>query len=229
MPELPTIDNIGACVFDAYGTLFDVASAADRCGDALGANAAPLAELWRSKQLQYTWLRSLMGEWVDFWQVTGDGLDYALATLGIEDEALRRRLMELYLTLDAYGEVKGVLKALKSAGYKTAILSNGSRQMISAATHSASISDLLDAELSVDEVKVYKPHASVYQMAVDHLGTEAGKICFISANGWDVAGAANFGFKVVWLNRSGQQPERIPGKYLAEISTLNELPALLKL
>ncbi|MDH5748655.1 MAG: haloacid dehalogenase type II [Rhodospirillales bacterium] len=229
MSNTSALDNIGACVFDAYGTLFDVTSAAARCSDVLGDKASPLADIWRTKQLQYTWLRSLMGEWADFWQVTGDGLDHALSALDIDDAALRARLMDLYMTLDAYPEVISTLRILKSGNYKTAILSNGSQEMISAASRSASLTGLLDALISVDDVKIYKPHPSVYQMAVDRLGMAADKICFMSSNGWDVAGAANFGFKVVWVNRFGQKPERIPGKYLVEISTLNELPPLLGL
>ncbi len=228
MATTPALDDIGACVFDAYGTLFDVAAAAARCRDALGDKAGPLAALWRTKQLEYTWLRSLMGEYVDFWRVTGDGLDYAMATLGIGDD-VRARLMDLYMRLDAYGEVKDVLGGLKAAGIKTAILSNGAPSMLEAAVESAGIADLLDDVLSVDSIGVYKPHPRVYQLAVDGLGLPAGRICFMSSNAWDVSGAANFGFRVVWVNRFGQQPERLPGAHAHEISTLAELPALLGL
>ena len=228
MDTTPALDDIGACVFDAYGTLFDVAAAAARCRDDLGDKAAPLAALWRTKQLEYTWLRSLMDEYVDFWQVTGDGLDYAMATLGIGDD-LRPRLMDLYMRLDAYGEVKDVLSGLKAADIKTAILSNGAPSMLEAAVKNAGIDDLLDDVLSVDSIGIYKPHPRVYQMAVDGLDVPAGRICFMSSNAWDVAGAANFGFRVVWVNRFGQQRERLPGAYEHEISTLAELPALLGL
>ena len=228
MDTTPALDDIGACVFDAYGTLFDVAAAAARCGDDLGDKAGPLAVLWRTKQLEYTWLRSLMGEYVDFWQVTGDGLDYAMATLGISGD-LRPRLMDLYMRLDAYGEVKDVLGGLKAADIKTAILSNGAPSMLEAAVKNAGIDDLLDDVLSVDSIGVYKPHPRVYQLAVDGLGVAAGRICFMSSNAWDVAGAANFGFRVVWVNRFGQQRERLPGAYEHEISTLAELPAVLGL
>ncbi len=228
MAATPALNDIGACVFDAYGTLFDVAAAAARCRDALGDKAGPLAALWRTKQLEYTWLRSLMGEYVDFWRVTGDGLEYAMATLGIGDD-VRARLMDLYKRLDAYGEVKDVLGGLKAAGIKTAILSNGAPSMLKAAVESAGIADLLDDVLSVDSIGVYKPHPSVYQLAVDGLGLPAGRICFMSSNAWDVAGAANFGFRVVWVNRFGQQRERLPGAHEHEISTLAELPAVLGL
>jgi 2-haloacid dehalogenase len=223
------IEDIGACVFDAYGTLFDVAAAAAQCRDALGDKADELSAIWRTRQLEYTWLRSLMQEYVEFWQVTGDGLDYALAALGIEDDALRQRLMDIYMRLDAYPEVKDVLAALKGGGIKTAILSNGSPKMLSSAVENADITDLLDDVFSVDSIAIYKPHPSVYQLAVDGLGVETGKICFMSSNGWDAAAGANFGYRVVWVNRFGQPQERIPGDHEQEIKTLKDLPPLLGL
>ncbi|MAF96505.1 MAG: haloacid dehalogenase type II [Rhodospirillaceae bacterium] len=223
------IEDIGACVFDAYGTLFDVAAAAARCRDALGDKADELSAIWRTRQLEYTWLRSLMQEYVEFRQVTGDGLDYALAALGIEDDALRQRLMDIYMRLDAYPEVKDVLTALKSGAIKTAILSNGSPEMLSSAVDNAEIGDLLDDVFSVDSIGVYKPHPSVYQMAVDGLGVDAGRICFMSSNAWDAAAGANFGYRVVWVNRFGQPQERIPGNPEHEVKTLEALPPLLGL
>ena len=223
------IEDIGACVFDAYGTLFDVAAAAARCKDDLGDKAAELTAIWRTRQLEYTWLRSLMQEYVEFWKVTGDGLDYAMAALGIEDGALREKLMDIYMRLDAYPEVKDVLAALKGGGIKTAILSNGTPKMLAAAVDNAEIADLLDDVFSVDSIGIYKPHPSVYQMAVDGLGVEAGKICFMSSNAWDAAAAANFGFRVVWVNRFGQPQERIPGQPEHEVKTLQDLPPLLGL
>lgn len=227
---MTTIDGIKACVFDAYGTLFDVAAAARRMEERLGDKTEPLAALWRTKQLEYTWLRSLMGTpYRDFWDLTGDALDYAMASLGIEDEAVRGRLMDLYLQLDAYPESKGVLGSLKEAGLKTAILSNGSSGMLSSAVTAAALCHELDLVLSVDEVDVYKPHPDVYQMAVDHLDVAPGAIAFLSSNAWDVAGAAYFGFKVVWVNRFGQPPERLPGKPVAEVTDLTGLPPLLGL
>ncbi len=223
------IEDIGACVFDAYGTLFDVAAAAARCKDALGDKAEALTALWRTRQLEYSWLRSLMQEYVEFWQLTGDGLDYAMATLGIEDSALRERLMDIYMRLDAYPEVKDVLTTVKEGGLKTAILSNGSPKMLNAAIENADIDSVLDDCFSVDSIGVYKPHPSVYQMAVDGLDVEAGRICFMSSNAWDAAAAANFGFRVVWVNRFSQPQERIPGQHEHEITTLEALPALLGL
>ncbi len=225
----PAFADIGACVFDAYGTLFDVHSAVGRSGGALGDKAGPVSALWRQKQLEYTWLRSLMGAYVDFWQVTGEGLDHALAANGVADGALRQRLMDLYLNLDAYPDVPDALDALRAGGKKSAILSNGAPNMLRAAVESADLGGRLDAALSVDELRVFKPDPRVYQLAVDRLGVEAGRICFVSTNGWDAAGAAYFGFQVAWLNRFGQQPERLPGVPAATIETLAELPDLLGL
>ncbi len=219
--------DVKACVFDAYGTCFDVAAAAAHCKDDLGDNWEPLAEIWRTKQLNYTWLRSLMNEYKDFWQVTEDALDFALDTLAISDQSLRNKLLALYEELDAYAEVPDVLKDLKGQGITTAILSNGSEKMLASAVHGAGIADLLDDVISVNSLKVYKPHPSVYQLGVDELGVEKERICFMSSNAWDVAGAANFGFQVVWVNRFGQSVERLPGKPVHTISDLSELPPLL--
>ena len=155
------LTGIRACVFDAYGTLFDVNSAAARERDALGDQWQPLAELWRAKQLQYTWLRSLANRHADFWQVTGDALDFAMASLKLDDPALRDRLMQLYLHLNAYPEVGETLTRLRTGGMKLAILSNGSPRMLSSAVANAGIAPLLDAVLSVEDAGTYKPHPAV--------------------------------------------------------------------
>lgn len=218
--------DIGACVFDAYGTLLDVHSAVARGGEALGAQAQAVSALWRQKQVEYTWLRSLMGAHDDFRQVTQDSLDYALAAHGVDDAELRARLLSLYLTLDAYPDVKPCLESLRRAALTTAILSNGSPDMLSSAIATAGIETLLDAVLSVEEVGVFKPEPRVYQLAVERLQVPAARICFVSANAWDVAGAAFFGFPVVWLNRFSQIPERLPGAPSAVIASLDELPGL---
>ena len=220
------LPGIRACVFDAYGTLFDYASAAAKCRDALGDRFAPLAALWRDKQLQYTWLRGLQGRHADFWQVTGDALDYTLETMGIRDAVLRERLMAAYLQLDVFPEVPDTLAALRRAGIRTAILSNGAPGMLSAAVNNARIGDLLDAVLSVEEVGVFKPHPSVYQLAVDRLGVPPAEIAFQSSNAWDAYAASAFGMRVVWCNRYDQIPERLPGAPDRVIRTLAELPAL---
>jgi 2-haloacid dehalogenase len=224
------MQNIDACVFDAYGTLFDVAAAAAHCEDELGENAAALSALWRTKQLEYTWLRSLMNEYVDFWQITGDGLDYALETLGLDgDAALRDKLLNLYMKLDCFPEVPNVLKVLNAGGLKCAILSNGSPKMLNSAIENAGIPEQLVNSYSVDQLGIYKPSPRVYQMAVDDLGVSAEKISFMSSNAWDAAAAANFGFRVVWVNRFCQKRERLPGLSEHEIETLSDLPELLGL
>jgi 2-haloacid dehalogenase len=223
------LDGIGACVFDAYGTLFDVNAAAQHCAGELGDKWQPLAELWRGRQLQYTWLRSLMENYADFWQVTGDALEFAMEALELDDSDLRRRLMDLYLQLDAYPEVAGVLQQLRDGGMKTAILSNGSPKMLSAAVDNAGIGPSLDAVISVDQIKVYKTAPAVYQLAVDQLGVAASDICFQSSNAWDAHAASNFGFRVVWVNRFGQARERLPGNPDVVLENLAGLPALVGL
>ena len=221
------MQGVKACVFDAYGTLFDFAAAARGCRDVLGEDIDRLTALWRDKQLQYTWLRAVQGRHADFWQVTGDALDFALETLAIGKPAIRDRLMTLYLTLDAFPEVPGVLKQLQAAGMRTAILSNGSPRMLDAAVKGAKLEGLLDAVLSVEEVGVYKPHPKVYQLAVDRLGVPAAAISFQSSNAWDAYAASAFGMQVVWCNRYGQRRERLPGSPDREVKSLTELPALI--
>ncbi|WP_300304207.1 haloacid dehalogenase type II [Ferrovibrio sp.] len=222
------LTGIRACVFDAYGTLFDVNSAARAMQDRLGETWPALADTWRTKQLQYTWLRGLAGRHADFWQVTGDALDFALQTHGFDDAGLRHDLMQLYLRLNAFPEVADTLRALKASGFKLAILSNGTPAMLQAAVENAAIAEVMDAILSVEEVGVYKPHPSVYQLAVDRLGVHGSEICFLSSNGWDAYSAKAFGFRVLWCNRYGQPPERIPEAPDAQIRSLAELPPLLK-
>lgn len=221
------LSTVDACVFDAYGTLFDVGSAAKRCADVLGAKADALAAQWRTSQLHYTWLRSLMGRHADFWQVTGDALDFTMDALGIADAALKKRLMGLYLELSAYPDAAAALAALCRAKRPAAILSNGTPKMLAAAVRSAGLDALIDPILSVEEVGVYKPHPRVYQLAVDRLGIKPDRIGFISSNGWDVAGASAFGFKAIWVNRASARTERLPAKPVAQITRLDELPALL--
>jgi len=207
------LTGIRACVFDAYGTLFDFASAAAGCSDVLGEKAGPLTALWRDKQLQYSWLRGLQGRYVSFWEVTGDALDFALETLGLPAEGpLRERLMDLYRTL---------------GGFATAILSNGSPDMLASAVEGAGLAGAFDAVISVDEVGSFKPDRRVYQRAVDRLGVPAEAIAFQSSNAWDAHAASAFGMRVVWCNRYGQRRERLPGAPDHEIRSLAELPALL--
>ncbi len=222
-------DSIEACVFDAYGTLFDVHSAAARLRGRLGEQADSVSSLWRDKQLQYTWLRSLMERHADFWQVTGDALDYALEAHGIADDALRADLMAAYRALDAYPEVPEVLEQIMTAGLKTAILSNGAPAMLASAVESSGLGAGLDAVLSVEELGIYKPSPRVYQLAVDRLGVPPERISFQSSNPWDAAGAKSFGFAVAWIDRFGGRLERLALAPDARLDDLAGLPPLLGL
>jgi 2-haloacid dehalogenase len=221
--------GVRACVFDAYGTLFDVHSVVGRLRDRIGPKADELSQLWRIKQLEYTWLRALMGRHADFWQVTGDALDHACARLGVDPAPVREPLMQAYLALDAYPEVPAVLQRLRRGGIGLAILSNGEPKMLAAAARSAGIDRLLDAILSVEEVGVYKPHPKVYQLALDRLGVRAGEVAFMSSNAWDVHGAACFGLRPVWINRLGAPRERLPEGPEHELRDLSGLAALIGL
>jgi 2-haloacid dehalogenase len=221
-----TLHDIDACVFDAYGTLFDFNSAASAAKDELGGDWQRLSDLWRLKQLQYTWLRGLAQHHADFWQVTGDALDFALATLKIERPGLRQRLMNLYLQLSTYPEVPAMLRELKGRGMKLAILSNGTPPMLAAVVRNSGLEEVFDAVLSVEEVGVYKPHPSVYGLAAQRLQIAPARICFLSSNAWDAYSAKAFGFQVVWCNRFGQAAERIPAKPDGEITDLSALPGI---
>ncbi len=216
--------GLRAVVFDAYGTLFDVSSAAERTRDLLGEKAAPLSELWRQKQLQYTWLRALMGKHADFWQVTGDALDYSLDALRIATPDLRRRLMEAYERSGPYHDAREALIRLKAAHLKIAILSNGAPRMLAVAVRSAGLDDLVDEILSVEAVGIYKPHPSVYKLAVDRLAVWPAELGFVSANGWDAWGAKAAGLRVAWCNRSGLPRERLGEPPDIELTTLADLP-----
>jgi len=218
-----------AAVFDAYGTLLDVASAAGQARDVLGDRWQPLSDLWRRKQLEYTWLRSLMGRHADFWQVTGEALDFALEALRVSEPGLRQRLMDAYARLDAYQDAAPALTALRARGLKLAILSNGSPRMLAQAARSARLDGLLDHVISVEDVGIYKPHPSVYRLACDKLAVWPAEIVFVSANGWDAWGAKAAGLRVAWCNRAGQPKERLTEPPDVEVRTLSELPGLLGL
>lgn len=221
------LSGIKAIAFDAYGTLFDVHAPAARLAKEIGPAANAVSDLWRQKQLQYTWLRSLMGAYADFWQVTQDALDYALEAHGISDAYLRERLLSLYRQLEAYDDAASTLSTLRERGIATAILSNGDPQMLEAAISNAGLGGHLDRVLSVDAVGIYKPDPRTYQLAVDSFGVAANEIGFVSANAWDVAGGAWFGLAVCHLNRFVQPAEHLPAKPLAVINGLSELPDLL--
>jgi 2-haloacid dehalogenase len=223
---------ITTCVFDAYGTLFDVAAAARQAaaepgGEKLAQIWPQLAEDWRAKQLQYSWLRAVTGEHTDFWRVTQDGLDWALELRGLSDDAaLRERLLSLYWQLQAYPEVPGMLRALKAAGMNTAILSNGSPDMLQGAVQSASLADVLDDVLSVESVGVFKPAPQVYDMVLQRFGVAKHHVLFVSSNGWDAAAAASYGFVTAWVNRAGLPVDRLPGQPNFVLQDLSAIPTL---
>lgn len=216
--------QFGVYVFDAYGTLFDVSGPARRLADRLGGKAGEVSRTWRDKQIQYLLLRSLQGTFEPFDKVTADALDYALEAHDVQpDDDLRGQLLAEYRTIEAYPRAKSTLEALKAAGRRTAILSNGSPDMLSEAVNSAGLSDVLDDVISVDAVGVNKPHPSVYQLVEDVTGTPPNQVVFVSSNGWDAYGAANFGFNVAWLTRLPQPEERLPGEPRWSINCLKEL------
>ncbi len=213
--------SVRHAVFDAYGTLFDVHSAASRYQVRLGEQAEAVSTIWRTKQLEYTWLRSLMQCYVDFWIVTQDALDYALDSKGIDDNSLRKDLLRAYHELACYPEVPDTLSNIKQMGLGTAILSNGSPEMLEAGVSKSNLGKVLDSIISVDTIKVFKPSPKVYQLATDQLGCNPEEILFFSSNAWDVSGAATFGFKTVWVNRFAQAMERLPGTPVLEINSLD--------
>jgi 2-haloacid dehalogenase len=216
-----------ACVFDAYGTLFDVGSVVGRHQARLGASAQRVSMLWRQKQLEYTWLRSLMGRYADFLTVTREALLYSLGACGIDDATLAEALLAGYWTPEAYPEVDEALGTLHENGLRLAVLSNGSPPMLEAAVKAARLDRFFEALLSVDAVSVYKPDPRVYRMATQHFVAAPSDLAFVSANAWDVAGASTFGLRAFWVNRMAQQAEPLPGAPEAEIPSLGVLPQLL--
>lgn len=218
---------VTACVFDAYGTLFDVHSAVRRHADRLGAAGAAVSQLWRTKQLEYTWLRTLMGRYADFATVTADALDVALAAHAVSDAALRADLLRAYQELDPYPEVIEVLHALRQHGVACSILSNGTEAMLTAAVAAAGVEGLIDRVISVDPLGVYKPDPRVYRHAVDLLGRPVREILFVSANSWDAIGAANGGLQTAWINRTGQEPDHLGRDADHQLPDLRGLVALL--
>ncbi len=218
---------LAAMLFDAYGTLFDLGSALREVETDLGGQGQALGELWRRKQLEYSWLRSLMGRHADFARVTADGLDYAMDALDLADRDLRRRLLGAYRSLRPYPEVPDVLGALRKARVRTAIVSNGEPGMLRDAIESAGLGDLLDAVLSVESVGVFKPDPRVYRHAVEALELPLEQVGFVSSNGWDAHGAASFGLRTFWVNRAGLPRERLPGDLHHVLSDLRPLPGLM--
>ncbi len=223
---------ITTCIFDAYGTLFDVAAAARQAAaepgfEALADTWPQVANNWRLKQLQYTWLRAVTDAHTDFWDVTQDGLDWALEASNLQGDArLRQRLLDLYWELQAYPEVPDMLAALKTGGMNTAILSNGSLPMLDGAVQSAGIGAVLDDVLSVESVGVFKPHARVYDLVQDRFGCAKDEVLFVSSNGWDAAGASGYGFVTAWVNRAGEPMDRLPWTPAHVLSDLTTIPQL---
>jgi 2-haloacid dehalogenase len=219
------MNQVKAFVFDAYGTLFDVRSVLTRCEEAFAGHGAQVTTLWRTKQLEYTWLRSLMGRYEDFWQVTRDGLVHACRSLGLDCPAEKiERLMRAYLSLSPFADVPAALDSL--GGIPLAILSNGSPAMLNAVVHNAGFADRFQHVLSVDAVRIYKPSPAVYQLAETHLGIPRGQIGFVSSNSWDIAGAKAFGLQTYWLNRQNAPVELLGAEPDYIVGTATELAAL---
>ncbi|GGB50420.1 haloacid dehalogenase [Roseibium aquae] len=215
-----------AYVFDAYGTLFDVHAAVRRHAEKLGPDSQRLSALWREKQLEYSWVRALMGQYKDFWVLTQEALDTAFALVPSADKSLKDDLLNAYWTLDCYPEVPEVLTQLKTTGAKMAILSNGSPEMLDAAVKAAGLADLLDDVFSVDELKTYKTDPRVYELATFAYRVYPDAVSFQSSNRWDIAGATAFGFRTVWMNRTGMPDEYLDLAPAAVLSDLTGLPGL---
>lgn len=218
--------TFGTYVFDAYGTLFDVHAAVRAHAAALGPDAQRLSDLWRAKQLEYSWVRTLAGTYRDFWKLTEDALDTAFAAVPTADRSYRATLLEAYRTLDCYPEVPMVLKDLKADGARIAILSNGSPRMLAQAVRAAGLDGVIDDVFSVDQIRIYKPDPQVYEIATLHYRVFPDAISFQSSNRWDVAGAAKFGFRAVWINRTGavdEYPDMAPAAVLKDLTGLTSL------
>ena len=214
--------NIKAIIFDAYGTLFDVNSAAEKCRSKIGDKWESFANYWRKTQLEYTWLRSLMGRHKDFWQITEDSLDKSMQAFNI-NKAMKNELLDLYKILSPYPEVKETLEKLKEKRYKLAILSNGTPTLLNELVKSNGLQNLFDDIFSIEEVKIYKPSSKVYDMPVKKYSIKNEEVAFLSANTWDVSGGGNYGFTSIWVNRNKNIFDNLDYKPKNEISGLNQL------
>lgn len=220
-------EGIQAVVFDAYGTLFNTGSAVQKLAVEIGGKSDALIKLWRQKQLEYTWLRSLMGTHADFWTVTREALDYSLASLDITDTGLADELMTFYLKLDPFDDAKPALEALRGRGKRLAILSNGSPSMLDSMLRAAGFDGMFEQVLSVEDVGIYKPSRRVYRLAMQKLHiADAPSIAFVSANPWDAQGAATFGYQVARIARTPVPDDNIPGKPHIVIKSLMQLNSL---
>ena len=218
--------NIKAIIFDAYGTLFDVNSAAEKCKDKIGDKWEGFANYWRTTQLEYTWLRSLMKRHKDFWQVTEDSLDKSMKIFKI-NASMKNELLDLYRVLSTFPEVSETLKILKEKKYKLAILSNGTPSLLKELVSSNNLENIFDDVLSVEEVKTYKPHPNVYSIPIKKYQIEKNQFAYLSANTWDVSAAGNFGFNAVWVNRNKNIFDNLDYKPITEINNLSDLNNLL--
>jgi 2-haloacid dehalogenase len=210
-------------VFDAYGTLLDVHAAIARCRAEAGPDADRMSDIWRTKQLEYSWALTLAGRYVDFWTLTERALDYALARVPSVDKTLKARLLDAYFKLDAFTDALPTLRALKAKGHKTAILSNGSPDMLKSAVDAAGLTGDLDAVLSVDELKMFKPRPEVYALVTDRFKCQPADVTFVSSNRWDVMGATAFGFGACWVNRAkmpDEYPDFAPRQVLTDLMAL---------
>lgn len=221
------MSSIKACVFDAYGTLFSLDFPIEKLDQMTNGRGNVLMNIWRQKQLEYTWLRSLMQSYVNFEEVTKEALSYAMKRLAIEDEYLPSVLLPVYLKANAFPEVPMMLNSLKAAKITTAILSNGTKNMLVAGTENAGITNYIDHVMTVDDIAVFKPDPKVYQMAATTLAVDESVILFISSNPWDIAGASAYGLNTVWVKKANQA-EELPHKANYTIDNISELPSLLK-
>ena len=211
-----------AIVFDAYGTLFDVNSAAEKCKGKIGDKWEGFANFWRTTQLEYTWLRSLMKRHKDFWQVTEDSLDKSMKTFSI-DSSMKKELLDLYKKLSPYSEVKGVLSSLKEKKYKLAILSNGTPALLNELVKSNNLENIFDDLFSIEEVGIYKPDSKVYDMPIKKYQIKADEIAFLSANSWDISGGGNYGYNAIWVNRNKNIFDNLDYKPKNEVSDLTQI------
>ena len=219
--------NVQGCVFDAYGTLFDLNGAVAAVSTTLGDRAADLLRVWRGKQLEYTWLRSMMGRHADFSQVTREALAYACAAIGSDVDGLEAALLDAFFHLPAYPDAEPLLRAVRARDLRTAVLSNGTPAMLDAGLRSTGLAPLLDAVLSVEEVGIYKPSPAVYRHASAALAIAPEALAFVSANAWDIAGASSAGLRAIWINRTGAPPERLPYGPAVEVESLAAIADLL--
>ena len=218
--------NIKAIIFDAYGTLFDVNSAAEKCKDKIGDKWEPFANFWRTTQLEYTWLRSLMKRHKDFWQITEDSLDKSMKAFNI-DPKMKDELLNLYKVLSPFQEVPETLKILKEKNFKLAILSNGTPSLLNQLVKSNNLDNLFDDLFSIEEVKIYKPDSKVYDLPIKKYEIKKNEVAFLSANTWDVSGAGNYGYNAIWVNRNNNIFDYLDYKPNNQIKSLTELTNLI--